>query len=197
MRVIVGLGNPGSQYQFTPHNLGFLVIDRLSELAGVRLTRPEARRGGSLVAVARVAGEEVVLAKPQTYMNASGMAVRALLEKREETPESLVVIADDVALPWGMIRLRERGRSGGHNGLESVIGAMGTGEFFRVRLGIQPEHPVSDVAAYVLAPMRKAQLAVAAEAVDRAAEAVAMILKEGMKRAMTRFNQKVSPSRQQ
>mgnify|MGYP001607845476 CR=1 FL=1 len=193
MRVIVGLGNPGSQYQFTPHNLGFLVIDRLSEGAGVRVTRPEAI---SLVAVARVAGEEVVLAKPQTYMNASGMAVRALLEKREETPESLVVIADDVALPWGMIRLRERGRSGGHNGLESVIGAMGTGEFCRVRLGIQPEHPVSDVAAYVLAPMRKAQLAVAAEAVDRAAEAVAMILKEGMKRAMTRFNQKVSPSRQ-
>ncbi len=193
MRVIVGLGNPGSQYQFTPHNLGFLVIDRLSERAGVRVTRPEAM---SLVAVARVAGEEVVLAKPQTYMNASGMAVRALIEKREETPESLVVIADDVALPWGMIRLRERGRSGGHNGLESVIGAMGTGEFCRVRLGIQPEHPVSDVAAYVLAPMRKAQLAVAAEAVDRAAEAVAMILKEGMKRAMTRFNQKVSPSRQ-
>ena len=193
MRVIVGLGNPGSQYQFTPHNLGFLVIDRLSERAGVRVTRPEAI---SLVAVARVTGEEVVLAKPQTYMNASGMAVRALLEKREETPESLVVIADDVALPWGMIRLRERGRSGGHNGLESVIGAMGTGEFCRVRLGIQPEHPVSDVAAYVLAPMRKAQLAVAAEAVDRAAEAVAMILKEGMKRAMTRFNQKVSPSRQ-
>lgn len=197
MRLIVGLGNPGSQYEFTPHNLGFLVIDRLSELAGVRVTRPEARRGGSLVAVARVAGEEVVLAKPQTYMNASGMAVRALLEKREETPESLVIIADDVALPWGMIRLRERGRSGGHQGLESIIGAIGTEEFCRVRIGIQPEHPVRDVAAYVLAPMRKAQLAVAAEAVDRAAEAVTMILKHGMKRAMTRFNQKVVPSKQQ
>ncbi len=173
------------------------MIDRLSELAGVRVTRPEARRGGSLVAVARVAGEEVVLAKPQTYMNASGMAVRALLEKREETPESLVIIADDVALPWGMIRIRERGRSGGHQGLESIIGAMGTEQFCRVRIGIQPEHPVRDVAAYVLAPMRKAQLEVAAEAVDRAAEAVAMILKHGMKRAMTRFNQKVVPSKQQ
>ncbi len=197
MRLIVGLGNPGSQYELTPHNLGFLVIDRLSELAGVRVTRPEARRGGSLVAVARMAGEEVVLAKPQTYMNASGMAVRALLEKRKETSESLVIIADDVALPWGMIRLRERGRSGGHQGLESIIGAMGTEEFCRVRIGIQPEHPVRDVAAYVLAPMRKAQLALAAEAVDRAAEAVAMILKHGMKRAMTRFNQKVVPSKQQ
>ncbi len=191
MRLIVGLGNPGSQYQFTPHNLGFLVIDCLWERAGARGTGPKARRSGSLVAVARVAGEEVLLAKPQTYMNASGMAVWALLEEWNETPGSLVIIADDVALPWGMIRIRERGRSGGHQGLESIIGAIGTEEFCRVRVGIQPDHPVSDLAAYVLAPMRKAQLAVAAEAVERAAGAVEMILKEGMKRAMTRFNQKV------
>ncbi len=194
MRLIVGLGNPGSEYEFTPHNLGFLVIDRLSERAGVRLARTGLR---SLAAVARLAGEEALLAKPQTYMNASGMAVRALLEKRNETPESLVIIADDVALPWGMIRIRERGQSGGHNGLESIIGAIGTEEFCRVRVGIQPEHPVSDLAAYVLAPMRKAQLAVADEAADRAADAVEMILKEGVKRAMTRFNQKVSLSQQQ
>jgi len=191
--LVVGLGNPGRDYRENRHNIGFIVIDRLAEDIGVKLTRVQNR---ALTGSGMLDQVKVILAKPQTYMNASGMAVRALLEKREETPESLVVIADDVALPWGMIRLRERGRSGGHNGLESVIGAMGTGEFCRVRLGIQPEHPVSDVAAYVLAPMRKAQLAVAAEAVDRAAEAVAMILKEGMKRAMTRFNQKVSPSRQ-
>ena len=193
MRLIVGLGNPGREYEFTPHNLGFLVMDRLSERAGVRVTRPEKM---SLVAVVRLVGEEALLVKPQTYMNASGMAVRALLEKRDETPASLIIIADDVALPWGMIRIRERGRSGGHNGLESVIGAIGTEEFCRVRVGILPEHPVGDLAEYVLAPMRKAQLAVAEEAAERAADAVEMILKEGARRAMTRFNQKVSLSQQ-
>jgi PTH1 family peptidyl-tRNA hydrolase len=178
----------------TPHNLGFLVIDRLAETAGARVTRAEAM---SLVGLGRLAGEPVLLAKPQTYMNASGMAVRVLLEKRNETPASLLVIADDVALPWGLIRLRERGGSGGHNGLESIIGAVGTEEFCRVRVGIKPDHAVEDLAEYVLTPMRQAELAIAAEAVDRVAVAVTTILKEGIERAMARFNRKVSPEKEE
>ncbi|HEV8385837.1 MAG TPA: aminoacyl-tRNA hydrolase [Candidatus Acidoferrales bacterium] len=188
MRLIVGLGNPGPEYAWTPHNLGFLALDRLAELAGARIERPEAK---SLLGRGKLAGYEVLLAKPQTYMNVSGLAVRELVERFECDPAEIVVIYDDVALPWGMIRVRERGTAGGHNGMKSIIGALGTMEFPRVRLGVQPEHPVEDLAAYVLRPMRRADLESAAEMVDAAAEAVQVILSDGVGRAMTRFNRRV------
>ncbi len=191
MRLIVGLGNPGPEYAWTPHNLGFLVVDRLAKSASARVERLEAK---SQIGRGQIAGHEVVLAKPQTYMNASGLAVRGLVERFECPPAELVVIYDDVALPWGMIRIRQRGSAGGHNGLKSLIGALGTDEFIRVRLGVQPEHPVGDLAAYVLRPMGKAQLAVAAEMVEQAAEAVEVILAEGAKRAMSRFNRRAAPA---
>jgi PTH1 family peptidyl-tRNA hydrolase len=190
MRLIVGLGNPGPEYAWTPHNLGFLVVDRIAERAGIRVERPEAR---SYVGRGRVAGEEVFLAKPQTYMNLSGVAVRDLLERCEATPADLIVIYDDVALPWGMIRIRARGSAGGHNGLKSIIGALGTMEFPRVRLGVQPDHPVGDLAAYVLHPMRGQQLELAAEMVEAGADAIELILKEGVPRAMSRYNRRVPP----
>jgi PTH1 family peptidyl-tRNA hydrolase len=190
MRLIVGLGNPGPEYAWTPHNLGFLALDRLAELAGARIERPEAK---SLLGRGRLAGHEVLLAKPQTYMNVSGLAVRDLAERFECDAAEIVVVYDDVALPWGMIRVRERGTAGGHNGMKSIIGALGTMEFPRVRLGVQPEHPVKDLAAYVLRPMRKADLEVAAEMVDAAAEAVQVIMSDGVGRAMTRFNRRVKP----
>ncbi len=188
MRLIVGLGNPGMEYAWTPHNLGFLTVDRLAETAGIRVERPEAK---SYIGLGKLAGQEVALAKPQTMMNLSGLAVRELLARLEITPAELIVVCDEVALPWGMIRVRERGTAGGHNGLKSVIGAIGSTEFCRVRLGVQPDHPVGDLAAYVLHPLKRAELEQAGEMIDEAAQAVEVILAEGAGRAMTRFNKRV------
>ena len=188
MRLIVGLGNPGPEYAWTPHNLGYLVVDRLAEQAGIRVERPEAK---SYVGRGKLAGQEILLAKPQTMMNLSGLAVRELLSRWECTPGDLIVICDDVALPWGMIRIRERGSAGGHNGLKSVIGAVSSTEITRVRLGVQPDHPVGDLADYVLRPMRKAELEVAAEMIEQAAEAAGVIVTGGTGRAMDRFNRRV------
>lgn len=187
MRLIVGLGNPGMEYAWTPHNLGFMVVDRLAERAAARVERPEAR---SYVGRAQLAGHDVLLAKPQTFMNASGPAVRDLLERFECDPAEMIVLVDEAALPWGTLRIRERGSAGGHNGLKSVIGALGSGDFIRVRIGIAPEHPVDDLAAYVLRSMRKADLEQAAEMIDLAADAVEVILAEGAGRAMSRFNRR-------
>jgi PTH1 family peptidyl-tRNA hydrolase len=192
MRLIVGLGNPGPEYAWTPHNLGFLVVDELAERAGgIRLSRPEAK---SLVGRGHVAREDVILAKPQTFMNSSGLAVRELLTRFELEPRELIVTSDDVALPWGVLRIRRRGSAGGHNGLKSVIGALGTGEFVRVRLGVQPEDPVGDLTAYVLRPMGKHELEVASEMVAEAADAIEVILGQGVQEAMNRFNRRVPPS---
>lgn len=190
MWLIVGLGNPGPEYAWTPHNLGFLAVDAIAERAGIRVERPEAK---SLVGFGEFCGKEVALAKPHTMMNLSGLAVRALLERAECDPERMIVLYDDVALPCGMLRIRERGTAGSHNGLKSVIGTIGTSEFPRVRMGIQPDHPVGDLAAYVLRPMRKADLEVAGEMVDQAAEAAEMIITRGIAHAMNRFNRRVSP----
>ena len=188
MKVIVGLGNPGTQYDWTPHNIGFLAIDAIAERAGIRVTRPESK---SQVGVGQLAGEDVVLAKPQTFMNLSGGAVRMLLERYECGPEDLIVLSDEAMLPWGMLRIRERGSAGGHNGLNSIIGSLGTNEFIRIRLGVQPEHPLGDMADYVLGVMRKPEREIAAQMAVETAEAVEMILTGGVGQAMTRFNKRV------
>lgn len=189
MRVIVGLGNPGPEYAWTPHNLGFLAVDAIAERAGIRVERPEAK---SLVGLGELAGQEVALAKPHTMMNLSGLAVRNLLERFECGLEDMVVLYDDAALPWGMLRVRERGSAGSHNGLKSIIGTIGSTAFPRVRMGIQPDHPVGDLAAYVLRPMRKADLEIAAEMSEQAAEAVEIIVTQGIAKAMNRFNRRVN-----
>jgi len=187
MWLIVGLGNPGFEYAWTPHNLGFLVIDLVAERAGIRVERPEAK---SYVGKGRIGEQEVALAKPQTYMNLSGMAVRELAERYEVAAAQILVVVDEVALPWGSLRIRERGSAGGHNGLKSVIGALGTDEFVRLRLGIQPDHPVGDLSAYVLHRMRKSELEAAAELVERAANAAECAVTEGVRRAMNQFNRR-------
>ncbi len=189
MRLIVGLGNPGIEYAWTPHNLGFLVVDALAEDAGIRVTRPEAK---SLVGLGSIAGQEVVLAKPQTMMNLSGLAVRELLNRAECQPSDVIVLCDDIALPWGMLRIRERGTAGGHNGLKSVIGAIGTMEFVRVRLGVKPEEMRGDLKEYVLRQIRRDEEDVVAEEIEQGAEAVKAILAEGTQSAMNRFNRRVS-----
>jgi PTH1 family peptidyl-tRNA hydrolase len=187
MRLIVGLGNPGPEYQWTPHNLGFLVVDELANRASIRVERPE---GKALAGRGKLAGVEVLLAKPQTMMNLSGFSVRELLAKYELEPSALIMIYDEAALPWGTLRIRERGSAGGHNGMKSVIGTLGTDEFIRVRLGVQPDHAVGDLAEYVLRRMKKVELEQAAAVMDEAADAVELILAQGVAAAMNRYNRR-------
>jgi peptidyl-tRNA hydrolase, PTH1 family len=186
-RLIVGLGNPGAQYDWTPHNLGFMVIDALAGRAGIRVTRPESK---ALVGLGTIAGHEVVLVKPQTYMNLSGGSVRPLIEKYQAHGPETIVISDDVALPFTKLRIRERGSAGGHNGLKSIIGSLGSNEFIRVRMGCQPEHPLGDMADFVLAPIRKPDREAAEQMVSDAADAVELILAEGVQKAMGNFNRR-------
>jgi PTH1 family peptidyl-tRNA hydrolase len=190
MRLIVGLGNPGPEYIWTPHNLGFLVVDKLAEQANIRVVRPEAK---SLVGLGKIAGLDVALAKPHTMMNLSGLAVRELVARTECLPGDVIVICDDVALPWGMIRVRERGSAGGHNGLKSVISALGTIDFPRVRMGVGPEDFRGDLKEYVLTEIRSGDEGILAEEVEQGAEAVKLILTEGTQRAMNQFNRRVPP----
>jgi len=192
VRLIVGLGNPGPEYARTPHNLGFAVVDRLAGLARIRSRH---NRDRALLWRGRLDQTEALLAQPQTYMNLSGSAVAALLRTEGLTPAELIVIADDVALPWGMIRVRERGSAGGHRGLESVLAALGTEEFIRVRLGVQPaEGGTGDLSEYVLTPVAEDLLPVAEQMVEEAAESVRLILREGAGRAMARFNRRATPA---
>ena len=187
MRLIVGLGNPDPEYQWTPHNLGFMAVDELANRGSIRVERPEAK---ALVGRGKLAGEEILLAKPQTYMNLSGISVRELLAKYELDVNDLLVMWDEVQLPWGTIRIHSEGSAGSHNGAQSVIGALGTQEFARLRLGCGPEHPLSSRKEYVLRPMKKAELEVAAEEIGEAGDAVELLLKEGIDAAMTRYNRR-------
>ena len=190
MRLVVGLGNPGEEYARTPHNLGFLVVDRLAEQNSIRVNRRDSR---AMVGVGEINGQAVMLAKPQTFMNLSGLAVARLLGKYDLPVEDLIVVVDDADLPLGSLRIRRRGTAGSHNGLKSVIGALEADEFVRVRLGIQPDHPVEDLIAYVLGRFRKSDLESVAEMIERATEAVHVILREGIQPAMNRFNRRVAP----
>jgi len=189
VKLIVGLGNPGIEYQFTPHNLGFLTVDRLAEQLGVEVRNRQCR---ALTARGKIHSEDVLLAKPETYMNLSGLSVRELVAKHDLRPATdLLVIYDELDLPWGGIRIRQRGGSAGHNGMESVIGALGTQEILRMRLGVGPGHKVVDGPKYLLSPFRKSQLKSVDALLDTAVEAVNVILTEGPSLAMTRFNRKI------
>ena len=192
MKLIVGLGNPGIEYQFTPHNMGFLAVDRIAGLCGVRVNNRHCR---AQTARTRIAGHEAVLAKPETYMNLSGASVADLVREYGTQPEQdLVLLYDELDLPFGTVRVRPRGRSAGHNGVQSVIAALGTEEITRVRMGVGPDYPVGDGARYVLSPFSKSQLPVVDEVLDRAAEATRVIVAEGVQAAMNRFNRKEATS---
>jgi PTH1 family peptidyl-tRNA hydrolase len=188
VKLIVGLGNPGEQYQLTPHNMGFLAIDHIANGCGVVVKNRQCR---ALTARVVIGSEPVILAKPETFMNLSGQSVRELLEEYRLKPETdLVVVHDELDFPLGTVRIHQRRSSAGNNGVESIINSLGTQDFVRVRLGVAPDHKVSDGAAYVLAPFRKAQLKVVDEVLDKAADAVKAILAEGPAAAMNRFNRK-------
>jgi PTH1 family peptidyl-tRNA hydrolase len=185
--LIVGLGNPGPEYEFTPHNLGFLVVDRLAERNAIRISRKE---NMALVGLGLISCKQVVLAKPQTYMNLSGGSVKGLLERYELGVDRLVVVYDELDLPWGALKIKPKGSAAGHNGMKSVIKSAGSSDFARVRLGIHPGHPVVDGASFVLAPFKRGQKQEVEEMVERGALAVESILAEGAEKAMTRFNRR-------
>jgi len=185
--LIVGLGNPGNEYESTRHNLGFMLIDKLASDEGIVVGRREC---SSLVGRGELEGVRTKLAKPQTFMNLSGHAVSCLLAKlNTESPvEQLVVISDDLALPLGKIRIRERGTAGGHNGLKSIIAALGTNEFVRLRIGIQPEHPISDAKRFVLDSFARSERPIVAETLATSAQAIRTIIRDGALKAMSEFN---------
>jgi PTH1 family peptidyl-tRNA hydrolase len=191
VKLIVGLGNPGIEYQFTPHNIGFLAVDRLAEQCGVMI---ENRHCKALTARSRIGKEEILLAKPETYMNLSGMSVLELVRKYEVEPEKdLIVIYDELDLQLGMIRVRARGSSAGHNGMQSIINALQTEEIARIRIGVAPDDPRKGGAKYILAPFRKSQLLAVDEVLDVTAQAVNVIINEGIATAMNRFNRRNKP----
>jgi len=193
MKLIVGLGNPGPEYVFTPHNAGFLAVDRIAEVCNVSVNN---YRGKAMTAKARLQGHEVLLAKPATYMNLSGLSVAALLDELNLGIEDLIVLYDELAFPLGTLRLAQRGSANGHNGVKSVSAALGTEEWFRVRIGVgkPPLEDGREIKAggkdYLLAPMKKSELATMAEVCDRAVLAVERWLVEGPMAAMNEFNKK-------
>ena len=195
--IVVGLGNPGLDYVWTPHNAGFMAIDRIAQQEGVVVGN---RRCRAATATCRIAGREVILAKPETFMNLSGLAVAALVREFEVDPvKDLLVIYDELDLPLGTIKIRERGSPAGHNGARSITGALGSQEWLRLRIGVGLALPPEAIAAgggrrsgrdYLLSPMRKGDLTVLDEVLDRVATATRRILEQGPGPAMNEFNRK-------
>jgi PTH1 family peptidyl-tRNA hydrolase len=201
LKLIVGLGNPGPEYATTPHNAGFLAIDRIAEVCNVQVNN---FRGRAMTAKTKWMGHEVLLAKPGTFMNLSGLSVAALLEELELGVEDLIVLYDELAIPMGTLRIRERGSAGGHNGVKSISGVLGTEEWTRVRIGVgkppvlsASDGRVREVKAggtsYLLAPMRNKELAALDEVLGEAVRAVEVVLTKGVNAAMSEFNRKVGP----
>src|SRR5882724_8559106 len=187
MFLVVGLGNPGEEYAGTPHNAGFMVVDRLAEMHGIRVNRKDSR---ALAGVGEIAGKPVMLAKPQTYMNESGASVAPLMEKHGFGLADLIVVWDELNLPRGGLRILKGGSAGGHNGAKSVIGSLKSNEFVRVRLGIHPGRPIPSGMEYLLAPVKRSRKKEMEELVGRGADAVSSIIAEGAEKAMTKFNRR-------
>ena len=183
--LIVGLGNPGKEYERTRHNLGFMVVDLLAERSGSVVKRAECR---ALVGRSRIGRTSADLAKPQTYMNLSGESVSCLVKKEDRSLSRTLVVVDDLALPFGSIRLREKGSAGGHNGLKSIIASTGTQSFARLRIGIMPEHPVSNTKKFVLDDFSSGDAETLREVLEKSADAVESVVADGFQFAMSRFN---------
>jgi len=186
-KLVVGLGNPGEKYELTAHNLGFMVIDNIAERSGIKVGRKDSM---ALVGQGTVAGHKVLLAKPQTYMNASGQSVQGLLVKNEIPPADLILVYDELDLPWGSLRIRPNGSAAGHRGIGSVIECIGTKEFARVRLGVHGGRREKDGAHIVLAQLKRAHKQELDELLDYASQAVESIIAEGVEKAMTKYNRR-------
>ena len=190
-KLIVGLGNPGREYTKTRHNVGFMSVDRLAERWSLRFGR---QRGRAEIAEGDVSGQRVILAKPQTFMNNSGDSVRALLKLSNLSPTDLLVIADDLDLPFGRLRLRDSGSSGGQRGIQSIINQLGTNQLVRLRVGIGRPPLGVDPVDYVLTPFTASERSALPEILDRLALGVEAYLSEGVARAMNLVNVAVSPT---
>ena len=198
MKLIVGLGNPGPEYAFTPHNAGFLAIDRVAAVCDVQIAN---RRGRALTVRTKLAGHDVLLAKPETFMNLSGLSVAALLQELNLGAEDLIVLYDELDFPLGTLRLAQRGSANGHNGVKSISGVLGIEDWLRVRIGVGKQ-PLDDGrivkaggADYLLTPMRKQELATLDVVLDQAVRAVEAVLTKGVGAAMNEFNRKVEPEK--
>src|ERR1035441_789694 len=187
MFLVAGLGNPGEEYSLTPHNLGFLVVSRLAERYGIRVTRRDSK---ALTGVGEIEGHPVMLAQPQTFMNLSGASVGPLMEKHGIELDRLVVVYDELDLPWTGLRIKTKGSAAGHNGMKSLIQSLGTSEIVRVRMGIHPGHPIRDGAEFVLAPIKRSQRTELEEFTGFAADAVRSIIAEGVEKARTKYNRR-------
>ena len=191
MFLVAGLGNPGEEYAATPHNLGFLVADRLAARHSIRVTRPECQ---ALVGQGSVSGKPVLLAKPQTFMNLSGLAVKPLVEKYEIPLSDLIVVYDELDLPWGSLRIRPNGSAAGHNGMKDIIAKLGSQGYPRIRLGVHPGHPLTSGAGYLLSRMPRQRTETLDAFIDHAADAAESIIAEGVELSMTRFNRRAPGS---
>ena len=191
MFLVAGLGNPGEEYAHSPHNLGFLTVDRLAERHGIRVNRKDSK---AHVGVGEIDGHPVMLAKPQTFMNLSGTSLAPLMEKHSIGTEQLIVVYDELDLPWRSLRIKPKGSAAGHNGMKSVIGSLKTSDIVRVRLGIHPGRPIANGADFVLAPIKRSQNEELDEFVGLAADAVRSIIAEGVSKAMTAYNRRAQGS---
>src|ERR1700685_2480867 len=200
MFLVAGLGNPGEEYAATPHNMGFLVVDRLAARHGIRMTRKECQ---ALIGQGSIGGKTVLLAKPQTYMNLSGVAIKPLMQKNEIRPNDFILVYDELDLPWGSLRVRPKGSPAGHNGITDVIEKIGTQEFPRIRLGVHPGHALPGAKGegsvlrtqktgkdYLLSRFTRQQTETLDEFVDLAADAAESIITEGVEKSMARFNRR-------
>jgi len=187
MFLVAGLGNPGEEYALTPHNLGFLTVDRLAAQHGIRVTRKDSK---ALIGVGEIDGREVMLAKPQTFMNLSGTSLAPLMEKHGIELGRLLVVYDELDLPWGTLRIKPKGSAAGHNGMKSAIQSLKTSEIARVRLGIHPGHQIKDGAEFVLAPCKRSQIKELDDFIGLAADAVRSVIAEGVEKSMTKFNRR-------
>jgi peptidyl-tRNA hydrolase, PTH1 family len=184
---IAGLGNPGPRYEATPHNIGFRIIDELAQRHAIRVTKSE---GQTLTGSGKIRNRDVVLVKPQTFMNLSGAGISPVLKYRNLTNHELIVVHDELDLPWTALRIKRNGSAAGHNGVKSIIAALKTDVFIRVRVGIRPDHPIHDAAEYVLAPFERSMKQDVDEVVSYTADAVESIVAEGANRAMAKFNRR-------
>ncbi len=183
--LIVGLGNPGQRYEKTRHNFGFMVIDRLAARLQTAVRREECR---ALIGRGEIGGQTVELVKPQTFMNLSGESVSCLLKKDDRCLEKLIVISDDLALPFGKIRIRQKGSHGGQNGLRSIIDCLKTQDFARLRLGIEPDRPIGDASSFVLDNFSKSDFVEVGSILDNSADALISIVNDGIGKAMAEYN---------
>lgn len=183
--MIVGLGNPGPEYERTRHNLGFMLVDMLARESQTQIKRTECR---GLIGRAEIENRKTELVKPQTFMNLSGEAVSCLLQKPDRSIERLIVVSDDLALPFGKIRLRPSGSHGGHNGLRSMIDCLRTNDFIRLRIGIMPEHPVMNTKNFVLENFSKVESTEVDKILATSVNAVRTVLRDGIDKAMAEFN---------